>query len=163
MYYSYFSKINAHSFLLIGLPPLLPERMIISIFPAPVTPEQNCHAEREQDRLQRLQMTSPSDRRGRSPHPGPDPNIELPRLNINIPPETHISSQLDRPCEHPMPVVPTLPVFPRSRRRRQLHGGAPEGSTITFTTSTAISIITTSASTTTCCFCTTSSCKTSIC
>ncbi len=73
-------------------------------------------------------MTSPSDCRGRSPHPGPDPNIELPHLNINIPPETHISSQLDCPHEHPMPVVPTLPVFSRSRRRRQLRGGAPEGS-----------------------------------
>ncbi len=76
-------------------------------------------------------MTSPSNRRGRSPHPGPDPNIELPRFNI--PPETHISSQLDRPHEHPMPVVPTLPVFPaRGRRRRQLHSGAPEGQSSVF-------------------------------
>ncbi len=71
-------------------------------------------------------MTSPSNCHGQSPHPGPDPNIELPRFNI--PTETQISSQLDCPCEHPMPVVPALPVFPtRGRRHRQLHGGAPEG------------------------------------
>ncbi len=100
-------------------------------FPAPVTPEQNHHTEREQDRLQHLQMTSPSNRRGRSPHPGPDPDIELPCFNI--PPETRISSQLDRPHEHPMPVVPTLPVFPtRGRRCRQLRGGAPEGQSSVF-------------------------------
>ncbi len=76
-------------------------------------------------------MTSPSIRRDRSPRPGPDPNIELP--HFNIPPETHISSQLDRPREHPMPVVPALPVFStRGRRRRQLRGGAPEGQTSAF-------------------------------
>ncbi len=72
-----------------------------------------------------FRCTPPSNRHGRSPHPGPDPNIELP--HFNIPSETHISSQLDRPREHPMPVVPTLPVFPaRGRCRRQLHSGAPE-------------------------------------
>ncbi len=76
-------------------------------------------------------MTSPSICRDRSPGPGPDPNIELP--HFNIPPETHISSQLDRPREHPMPVVPALPVFStRGRRHRQLHGGAPEGQTSAF-------------------------------
>ncbi len=108
-------------------------------FPAPVTPEQNRHAEREQNRLQRLQMTSPSNHHGRSPHPGPDPDIELP--HFNIPPETCISSQLDRPREHPMPVVPTLPVFPtRGRCHRQLHGGAPEGQSSVFDSTSVLQL-----------------------
>ncbi len=78
------------------------------------------------DCLQRLQMTFPSICYDQSPDPGPDPNIELP--HFNIPPETHISSQLDYPCEHPMPIVPAIPVFPtKGRRHRQLCGGALEG------------------------------------
>ncbi|KAK0226672.1 hypothetical protein IW262DRAFT_1457915 [Armillaria fumosa] len=77
---------------------------------SPVIPEHDRQSERECDRLQRLQMTSPSHRCRRSPHPDPDPDVPLPQLYI--PPETHIPSQLDRPIEHPMPTIPSLPVFP---------------------------------------------------
>ncbi|KAK0497626.1 hypothetical protein EDD18DRAFT_1381470 [Armillaria luteobubalina] len=99
----------------------------------PTTPERVCHSQREQDRLQHLQMTSPSHHHGRSSHPGPDPNIRLPCFHIPL--ETHIPSQLDRPCDHPMPVVPAMPIVPaiaprgghHGRPCGSGHGGAPGG------------------------------------
>ncbi len=93
----------------------------------PIMPECVRHTQHECERIQHLQMTSPSHRHGRSPHPGPDPNITLPRFHI--PPETHISSQLDHPREHPMPVVPAVATrgVRHGRPRGSGHGGAPGG------------------------------------
>ena len=84
----------------------------------PSTPERHRHAERDADRIRRLQMTSPSHRRNRVqresivhepiPHPQFIPPVPLPAFNPTSIPPTPASPQHRRNLQNPMVHPPAL-------------------------------------------------------
>lgn len=87
---------------------------------SPTTPERDRNSERERERLQRLQMISPSNRRNRVPpihSPVPQPNFAA-----YVPPVAPIP---------PTPLPPNIPPHPTSPRIRARRFNAPPISPIT--------------------------------
>ena len=78
--------------------------------PVPSTPERQRHAEREADRIRRLQMTSPSRRRRRHNY------VRRPSItNDPIPQPQFVSSSSSQPPFNPL-AVPPAPVRPQCHR-----------------------------------------------